>query len=358
MIKELSAQGRLTIFSAAVAAVIVFFAFVGIADAQSQKFQFAAIGDTAYSKRGEQEFDRMIAAMNRENLAFIVHVGDFEADPRPYERNPDKISMPCTDESFARVLASFQRSAHPFVLTPGDNDWTDCHLLKARKVDPLERLAKLREMFLPEGHSLGQRTMPVDSQAKEQGFAKFRENMTWTTNGVVFATLHTVGSNDNFGRTPEMDAEHAERKAANIAWMKKAFATARAPEVRGLVLLTQANVAFEFHWTESLKSRYVRSAGGRVPKDAESTAYDALVDALVTEMESFRKPVLFVHGDTHLFRVNKPLISNKTRRFFQNFTRVEVFGDPDTHWVRITVDPLKPELFTIEPEIIPENNAS
>lgn len=358
MIKELSAQGHLTIFPAAVAAVIVFFAFVGIADAQSQKFQFAAIGDTAYSKRGEQEFDRMIAAMNRENLAFIVHVGDFEADPRPYERNPDKISMPCTDESFARVLASFQRSAHPFVLTPGDNDWTDCHLLKARKVDPLERLAKLREMFLPEGHSLGQRTMPVDSQAKEQGFAKFRENMTWTTNGVVFATLHTVGSNDNFGRTPEMDAEHAERKAANIAWMKKAFATARASEVRGLVLLTQANVAFEFHWTESLKSRYVRSAGGRVPKDAESTAYDALVDALVTEMESFRKPVLFVHGDTHLFRVNKPLISKKTRRFFQNFTRVEVFGDPDTHWVRITVDPSKPELFTIEPEIIPENNAS
>jgi predicted phosphodiesterase len=358
MIKELSAHGRLTILPAAVAAAIVFFAFLGFAHAQSQKFQFAAIGDTAYSKRSEQEFDRMIAAMNRENLAFIVHVGDFEADPRPYERNPDKISMPCTDESFARVLASFQRSAHPLVLTPGDNDWSDCHLLKARKVDPLERLAKLREMFFPEGRSLGQRTMVVDSLAKEQGFVKFRENLTWTMNGVVFATLHTVGSNDNFGRTAEMDAEHAERKAANTAWMKKAFATARAPEVRGLVLLTQANVAFESHWTESLRSRYVRSAGGKVPKDAESTAYDALVDALMTEMESFRKPVLFVHGDTHLFRVNKPLISKKARRFFQNFTRVEVFGDPDTHWVRITVDPSKPELFTIEPEIIPENNAN
>jgi len=358
MIKELSAPGRFTIFPVALAAAIVFSAFAGIADAQSQKFQFAAIGDTAYSKRNQEEFDRMIAVMNRENLAFVVHVGDFEADPRPYNRNPDRISMPCTDESFARVLASFQRSAHPFVLTPGDNDWTDCHLLKARKVDPLERLAKLREMFFPEGRSLGQRTMPVDSQAKDQGFAKYRENLTWTTNGVVFATLHTVGSNDNLGRTPEMDAEHAGRKAANLAWMKKAFAAARAPEVRGLVLLTQANVAFESHWTESLKSRYVRSAGGRIPKDAEGTAYDALVDALVTEMESFPKPVLFVHGDTHLFRVNKPLISKKTRRFYENFTRVEVFGDPDTHWVRITVDPSKPELFTIEPEIVPGNTAN
>lgn len=358
MTRESSAQGHRAIFPAVVAAVVLVLGCVGIAHAQSQKFQFAAIGDTAYSRRGEQEFDRMIAAMNREPLAFVVHVGDFETDPRPYARDPDGISMPCTDETFARVLASFQRSAHPFVLTPGDNDWTDCHLLKARKVDPLERLAKLREMFFPEGRSLGHRTMPVDSQAKEEGFAKFRENLTWTTNGVVFATLHTVGSNDNLGRTPEMDAEHAQRKAANIAWMKKAFAAARALEVRGLVLLTQANVAFESHWTGSLKSRYVRSAGGRIPKDAEGTAYDALIDALGTEMESFRKPVLFVHGDTHLFRVNKPLISKKTGRFYENFTRVEVFGDPETHWVRITVDPSKPELFTIEPEIVPGNRAN
>jgi len=358
MIRGSSASRHHRIFAAALVVAVVCLAVAGTADAQSQKFQFAAIGDTAYSKRGEQEFDRMIAAMNREPLAFVVHVGDFQADPRLYAHNPDNISMPCTDESFARVLTSFQRSAHPLVLSPGDNDWTDCHLLKARNVDPLERLAKLRKMFFPEGRSLGQRTMVVDSQAKEQGFVRFRENLTWTMNGIVFATLHTAGSNDNFGRTAEMDAEHTERKAANIAWMQKAFATARAPEVRGLVLLTQANVAFESHWTESLKRRYVRSAGGRIPKDTAGTAYDALVGALATEMESFRKPVLFVHGDTHLFRVNKPLLSRKTRRFFENFTRLEVFGHPETHWVRITVDPSKPGLFTIEPEIIPENKAN
>ncbi len=38
--------------------------------------------------------------------------------------------------------------------------------------------------------------------------------------------------------------------------------------------------------------------------------------------------------------------------------RVETFGDPDTHWVRITVDPSKPELFTIGPEIVPDNKAN
>ena len=324
--------------------------------AQSEKFYFGAVGDTAYSKRGEAEFDRMIDAMNKEKLSFVVHVGDFEADPRPYARRPDRISMPCVDASFERVLKSFQRSRHPLVLTPGDNDWTDCHLLKAQKADPIERLAKLRQMFFPEGKSLGQTTMSLVSQAKEPGFGLYRENTTWTRGGVVFATVHIVGSNDNAGRNPDMDKEHMARTAANIAWMKKAFAAARADNARGLALITQANVAFESHWTGSLKGRYIRSiTGAKAPKDPGSTGYDAFVSALTSEMENFGKPVLFVHGDTHLFRIGKPLMSKKSKRLFQNFTRVEVFGDPDSHWVKIAVDPASSGLFTIEPVAVPRN---
>jgi len=342
--------------SAAIAATVLLLMPAGDGNAQSGRFQFGAIGDTAYSKRGEQEFDRMLDAINKESLAFVVHVGDFEADPRPYARNPDRISMPCTDDSFRRVLASFQRSANPFILTPGDNDWTDCHLLKAHKVDPLERLVKLREMFFPDGSSLGRKTMSVQSQAKDAGFGKFRENLTWTINGVVFATFHTVGSNDNFGRIPEMDTEHVERTAANIAWLKKAFAAAKASNAPGLVLMTQANVGFESHWTPSLKARYVRSAGAQPPKETKPTGYDQFVNALADEMEGFGKPTVFIHGDTHLYRINKPLLSKKSKRFFQNFTRIEVFGDPDTHWVRVTVDPANPGLFTAEPAIVRENH--
>jgi hypothetical protein len=228
MIKESSAHGHRTTFSAALVAAVVSLAFVGIVDAQSQKFQFSVIGDTSYSKVAEQEFDRLMSALNKESLAFLVHVGDFEADPRPYERSPDKITMPCTDENLQRVLATFQKSTNPFILTPGDNDWTDCHEVKARKFDPMERLAKVREMFFPEGRSLGQKTIAVDSQANDSGFKQYRENLMWSFNGVTFATLHIVGSNNNKGRTPEMDAEHAERTKANITWMKKAFADAKA----------------------------------------------------------------------------------------------------------------------------------
>jgi len=355
MVKKIGARRRCALSAAALIFVL---ATHGGAEAQGQKFQFGAVGDTGYSKKGEQEFAPLIAAMNKADLAFVVHVGDFEADPRPYERNPDRISMPCTDESFDRVLASFQESVHPFILTPGDNDWTDCHLLKAHKAEPLDRLAKLREMFYPENQSLGKRTIAVASQAKDPSFGKFRENLSWSLNGVTFATMHIVGSNDNKGRTPEMDAEAAERTTANIAWMKKAFAAAKATGALGLVLFTQANPGFETHWTPSLKDRYFRLFPGVIPPaESPPSGFDDVLNALAAEVESYDRPTLFVHGDTHIFHVSKPLLSKKTKRFMDHFTRVEVFGDPDTHWVRVTVDPAKPGLFMVEPEIVPENRA-
>ena len=51
--------------------------------------------------------------------------------------------MPCVDENYKAIYDSFQTIRHPFVLTPGDNDWTDCWPLKARAVDPLELPALL-----------------------------------------------------------------------------------------------------------------------------------------------------------------------------------------------------------------------
>lgn len=37
------------------------------------------------------------------------------------------------------------------------------------------------------------------------------------------------------------------------------------------------------------------------------------------------------------------------------FTRVEPFGMPDMHWVRVVVDPEDGQVFTILPELVPEN---
>jgi hypothetical protein len=91
---------------------------------------------------------------------------------------------------------------------------------------------------------------------------------------------------------------------------------------------------------------------------ASDPAYAPYVEALSEALETFTKPVAFLHGDTHIFRIDKPLFSRKSGRIFENFTRVETFGWPDSHWVRVRVDPADPYLFRFSPEIVPENAVS
>jgi hypothetical protein len=320
-------------------------------------FQFGLIGDMPYMKAQEGEFQRVIAALNAADLAFVIHVGDAQSSPGDYYSNPVAGSLPCTDQKYETLYRSFQSIRHPFILTLGDNDWTDCHLVREPRLDPLERLNKIRTMFYPEGATLGQRTIRVESQAQvHPQFAKFRENLRWSLRGVTFGTLHIVGSNDNFGRTAEMDGEHAERKAANLAWIRALFEVARASDSRGLVLMAHANLGFEKYWPTEAKARYFRPFVPRgQPIPSYPTAFDDYIAALVDQLENYDKPVAFLHGDTHLFRIDKPLYSNKTGGLFENFTRVETFGDPNTHWVRITLDAGSPELFRFEAQIISEN---
>jgi hypothetical protein len=327
-----------------------------VASAQAQAFQFALIGDMPYSKVEEQQFANLIDVLNTKELAFVVHVGDMELDARNYNANASFVSIPCNDEYDAWFLGMLQRIRHPVVVTPGDNDWTDCHFLTIRKADPLERLSKVRATFFPKGKSLGQRTIAVESQATDPQFGKFLENLRWSMGDVTFATLHIVGSGDNFGRTLEMDAEHLERMAATIAWMRQAFARAKTDNSRGLVLMTQANPAFENHWPAGQRALYSSMVvGTKPPEKMQPSPFDDYINALAEEMESYDKPVAFLHGDTHRFRIDHSLYSTKTNRRFENFIRVETYGSPDIHWVKVTVDPADPQLFRFDPQIVPVN---
>jgi hypothetical protein len=214
--------------------------------AQPTRFEIGLIGDLPYTGEDEAKFPNLMQAMNEANLAFVAHVGDIEWGPRGYKANKTG-AVPCTDETFAQRLALFHTSKHPFILTPGDNDWTDCHEAEPPP-DTIERLAKLREMFFQGDQSLGQRPLPPTRQSIDPQYAKFRENVRWTYGEVLFVTLHIVGSNNNLGRTPEGDVEYAERNAANLVWLKQAFELAKRDAHKGLMLLTQANPNFEDRW--------------------------------------------------------------------------------------------------------------
>ena len=42
----------------------------------------------------------------------------------------------------------------------------------------------------------------------------------------------------------------------------------------------------------------------------------------------------------------------KTDKRFEKFTRVEVFGETDTHWVKVHVDLNDPNIFTVAPQLV------
>jgi len=325
----------------AAAIVSLCIAGLGLLPASAQElrdFSFGVIGDLAYSPAEEPLLANVLDVLNRTPLAFVVHVGDL-GSPR---------NGACTDELWARRLAQFRASTNPLIYTPGDNEWTDCHAQQGVPGgDPLERLIKLRGLFFNGEQSFGQRSIELirQSNGKDAKFAKYRENVRWDLGGITFLTLHVVGSNNGLARTPEGDAEFAERNTADLAWLREGFEHARANNSRAVMIFQQANPYPEFP---------------PFPGDPkkEPSGFTELKAALGKEAFAFGKPAVLVHGDSHYFRVDKPYA--RLRRTpedpaIENFTRVEGFGSPNHHWLEVTVEASDPNAFTFRPRIVPAN---
>ncbi len=171
---------------------------------------------------------------------------------------------------------------------PGDNEWTDCHRANNGSYDPLERLAFLRALFFANDESLGGRTMTLERQSADPAYASYPENVRWAVKSVMFAGLHIVGSNNNLGRTAAGDAEYAARNAANLTWLADTFERARAEGHKAVMLIIQANPNFEL-------------------PAAERTGFNDFLAALEAETLAYGKPVVLVHGDSHYFRIDKPM---------------------------------------------------
>lgn len=298
-----------------------------------RSYEVALTGDLPYNEAQEAGFARVADEINGErDVAFTIFDGDFKNG-----------SGECTDEVYSEALARFEAFRQPLVYTPGDNEWTDCHRILATDPaspngDPLERLGYLRTALYPDpAASLGRRTLALESQAA----AGYPENARWSKGPVTYATLHVVGSNDNLPVAPETSpgdpAEHAARSSATIEWMRSAFHEAIGRGDKGIVLSMQADPNFEVE-----------------PGDPSRSGFEDFLVALRDEVVAFDGQVVLVHGDSHYFREDKPLRTDDGGAI-GNFTRLETFGNPDVHWVRMTVDPRDPELFSFDQEIIEAN---
>ena len=292
--------------------------------ALAQPLSFGLFGDTPYSHWERQHLPDLMAEMDREALAFVVHDGDIKNG-----------ASECGDALLRDMLAVFQASRHPLVYVPGDNEWTDCHRLSAGGYDPLERLAKLRELFFAGDSALGQRPLALQRQSRDPAFASYRENVRWEAGGALFVGLNLPGSHNNYagsrlfgGPVPEFVA----RSAANRVWLAQAFAQARAQSLAGILIVVQANPGFEDF-----------NAGKARP------GYQDFLTQLREETQAFAGQVVLVHGDTHQQQINQPMLAPVSRALVRNFTRVETFGWPFFGWIKASVDAADPQVFRFSP---------
>lgn len=300
-------------------------------------FQFALIGDSPYNVGAGESyppFDRLITSINSDkSLSWILHAGDIKGG-----------STPCTDELFQDRLDRYNEFQQPVILTLGDNEWTDCHRVKAGSYQPLERLAKLREMFYPEPGtvSIGQNTLTVNVND-----TAYPENVWWQKNGIYFSAIHVVGSKNGLApfqegsqatRTAADDQEVADRTQAGVELLNAVFEKAEADDAAGIMIMIHANPEL----------------GAYINGEEEREGFVEFLTALEANVREFAKPVALLHGDSHYFRIDKPNLMSSD--FLANFTRVESFGSSVVNWVKVNVDPKSKKVFDFEVELVEGNN--
>jgi len=232
---------------------------------------FGVLGDAPYTQAEVGRLDAVIDRINAEPLAFVVHVGDIGSS------TPEQA---CGDRWLEARKQQLARIRHPFLLIPGDNEWSDCK-------QPLERLRVWRRFFC--------NSETIQELSRQGG--EYCEHVRWEKNGWVFVALNVPGPDNHIGH-PESEP----RMRAVFAWLDEAAKLAA--NSKGLVVLMQANPFRPF------------------VRDGFAPLRERLQDLAA------RRPrrVILIHGDTHLYRDDEPL---------PGMRRIEVWGSPFVDWTRV-----------------------
>ena len=270
----------------------------------------AVIGDTPYGEEQEATFPALVDAIDRDgDVDVVLHVGDIKTG-----------GSSCDAARYRRLRRLFESFASPFVYTPGDNEWTDCHRPQAGGHDPADSLALVRRTFYPApGRSLGDPPLRLESQSEQPGFEPFVENALWTAHGVVFSTVHVTGS-DNGSDLPGGRRSFQRRTAAALAWLDRTFRRATSAAAKGVVIALHADMF----------------AGMPTP------AFEPITAFLEERAGAFGGPVLLLNGDSHQYRRDRPFDDAP------NLTRIVVQGETTDEWLRLDVDPDDPEVFATD----------
>ena len=331
---------------------------------ESRAYAIGLWGDLPYSDvQALSGVPNLIADMNAQKLAFTVHDGDLKAGNGTVGSITPTI---CSDALYQQALGYFRSLKSAAMFTPGDNDWTDCDRPSNGGFNSRGRLDRQRQLFFSTDFSLGQR--PIKQQVQRDKLCLNQaselvgcvENRRWTVKGVVYATLNIQGSCNNLCDTAPDPAEWFARNQAVIQWMQQTFDEAKATGAAAIMFIGQADPG----WDLSDGTRApLRDPKTLIETDGNPDGHGDFLRAFRDQIIAFKRPVAYVHGDSHYFRIDRPFQDAQGRRL-ENFVRVETFGDNqqngnnDVMWLKVLVDDRTREVFAFQPQIVPANRTA
>eukprot|EP01025_Chloroclados_australasicus_P004235 TRINITY_DN11021_c0_g2_i1.p1 TRINITY_DN11021_c0_g2~~TRINITY_DN11021_c0_g2_i1.p1 ORF type:complete len:953 (-),score=92.85 TRINITY_DN11021_c0_g2_i1:1949-4807(-) len=314
----------------------------------------------------QDTWESLLTDISQANVEFVVHTGDI--------KGPD---TNCSDTYFDFILDSFSEVENSLVYIPGDHDWATCNSEVAGGWDPFERLDYISDNFFADTqNSLGKYPMPVAPQATESittldlveeienGGSSLRiPNSMWTRDGILFATLHMIGQNNNLYRQPddteeiymERRAEYQTRNAANLQFVKMIFDIANEDEIAGVLIFFNGN---PFNGT------LIDQNGWVIPK--VQSGFKEVMDLIKNETLEYTLPVVLVHSDDQQFLIDQPFNQayhvndtnsdkSKAPQGVQNLQRVIVPGSDQVWWLKILINPFHPDVFFFHPVLVRTN---
>jgi hypothetical protein len=358
--KNIKSKAIISILSSLTIGMVIFSPMSSSANADQTallKFSIALIGDMPYDAKGQAQTPAVINEINsNKDIKFTLFSGDTMSG------KGDK----CEDAAYSRIKTDFfDKFTNQIFYTIGDNEWTDCDRAVKGGFDPLNRLALVRSTYFKNSNgyiNLGQNKIGANVTHDPV----YPELQMFSYRKITFIIPHVPGSANNASvSTPTFktyndkatdgdDAEFKARDAANVAWINKGFAKAKAEGSIGVIVLLQANMDWE---------GYLRDAAA--PNNENTAAFANIKQALLTNTINFKGQVLLQNGDEHWYQVDMPmnetagkLVEKDKGALVENFTRVQTFGSGFNHWVELLVDPKNPRLWTFQPHIVATNVTS
>ena len=339
-----------------------------------EPFEFIAFGHTQYSvplqlQENQENVRRLIQGSKAD---FLVHLGDTK-----------NASLPCDEATDEKALNFFKSFNKPIIYTPGDNEWADCIGDEVGLEYPASRLKTIRQIYFRE-----RRYKTIESRVSQasvsEKYPEFAENVSWSHNGIRFVTINVPGNNNNAPREgytwdyfdtrfqtlfkflfkgtfvakyfkvtrylkpgsmmARGDArEFGRRQEANAEWLGYAVDRALENDAAALVILGHGDPSL--HLPPRLRN-----------------GFNPLLKEIGAAARRFRKPILWVHANTHRFVLDTPfanmgLLDDKPGPEL-NLVRVIVPGPPFDSYVKIKVKPNDSWPFRVRPRILSENELS